>query len=247
MSGHSKWSTIKRKKESKDIQKGKVFGRISREITIAARAGGGIDPNLNARLRVALQNARHANLPKSGIEKALNKAAGNQEDSYQELIYEGYGPAGVAIYLEASSDNTNRTLSNVRHIFSKYNGSLGNKGSLGFIFASTSVFLLAVPCVRLEEEEALYLGLVDAGVTDIVEAEDNAEASEVRGPLEAFGKIQACVEQLGIELLRADVVQLPQHVEAVSEQVMGQVMRLIDALDADEDVQRVFHNMVPAA
>ena len=235
MSGHSKWSTIKRKKGALDAKRSKIFSRISKEITIAAREGG-IDPEMNPRLRTAVQNAKGQNMPKDNIERAINKA--NSDDAQlMELTFEGYGPGGVAVFVECLSDNNNRTVSNVRAIFTKRNGSLGKNGSLSFLFDRKGVFTL--PPVNMEIEE-LELEMIDAGVDEVEAIEDGVM---IYCPLEAFGAVQNKLEEMGIEPSNAELQRIPNNTQEVDVETGKKVMMMIDSFEDDDDVQNVFHNM----
>jgi YebC/PmpR family DNA-binding regulatory protein len=235
MSGHSKWSTIKRKKGAIDAKRSKIFSRLSKEITIAAREGGA-DVEMNPRLRTAVQNAKVQNMPKDVIERAINKA--NSDDAaLLEITFEGYGQAGVAIFVECLSDNNNRTVSNVRAIFTKYGGSLGKNGSLSFLFDRKGVFTITRGNIELEEFE---LEMIDAGVEEI-EADD--DMLMIYCPLEAFGAVQTKLEDMNIQPQNAELQRIPNNTQKVDVETAQKVMKMIDAFEDDDDVQNVFHNM----
>lgn len=235
MSGHSKWSTIKRKKGALDAKRSKIFSRLSKEITIAAREGG-LDPEMNPRLRTAVQNAKGQNMPKDVIERAINKA--NSDDAaLMELTFEGYGPGGVAVFIECLSDNNNRTVSNVRAIFTKRNGSLGKNGSLSFLFDRKGVFTLPKGDIDPEEFE---LEVIDAGVDEVVVEGDDLM---IYCPLEAFGAVQTKFEEMGIVPTNSELQRIPNNTTKVDVETGKKVMVMIESFEDDDDVQNVFHNM----
>ncbi len=235
MSGHSKWSTIKRKKGAADAKRSKIFSRLSKEITIAARDGG-IDIEMNPRLRTAVQNAKGQNMPKDVIERAINKA--NSDDAaLTESSFEGYGPGGIAVFVECLSDNNNRTVSNVRAIYTKYGGSLGKNGSLSFLFDRKGVFTIPRGEHNLEE---LELELIDAGIDEI---EDAGDVLMIYCPLEAFGAVQNQLESMGIEPENSELQRIPNNTTEVDVDTAKRVMKMIDAFEDDDDVQNVFHNL----
>jgi len=235
MSGHSKWSTIKRKKGALDAKRSKIFSRLAKEITIAARDGGS-DIEMNPRLRTAVQNAKAQNMPKDNIERAISKAS-SDDAALQEITFEGYGTAGVAVFVECLSDNNNRTVSNVRAIYTKYGGSLGKNGSLSFLFDRKGVFTIPRGDWDLEE---LELELIDAGVEEIEEAED---VLMIYCPLESFGDMQAKLEALEIEPENAVLQRIPNNTQKVDVDSAKTILKMIDAFEEDDDVQNVFHNM----
>ncbi|MDA3910366.1 MAG: YebC/PmpR family DNA-binding transcriptional regulator [Bacteroidales bacterium] len=235
MSGHSKWSTIKRKKGALDAKRSKIFSRLAKEITIAARDGGS-DIEMNPRLRSAVQNAKAQNMPKDNIERAVSKA--NSDDAaLQENTFEGYGTSGVAVFVECLSDNNNRTVSNVRAIYTKYNGSLGKNGSLSFLFDRKGVFTIPRGDWDLEE---LELELIDAGVEEIEEAGD---VLMIYCPLESFGDMQAKLEAMDIEPENSVLQRIPNNTQKVDVDTAKTILKMIDAFEDDDDVQNVFHNM----
>ncbi len=237
MSGHSKWSTIKRKKGAADAKRGKLFTKLIKEISIAAREGGG-DPEGNPRLRLAISNAKGNNMPKDNIERAIKKATGTDADQYQETTYEGYATNGVAVFVECLTDNTNRTVSSVRAAFSKHGGNLGTNGSLEFIFDRKGVFT-----IKLEEgmdEDDLTLEIIDGGAED-VESEDGYLS--VTCDINDFGAVQKKIETLGVESENAELQRIPNTMVALDDENFGKVMKLIDALEDNDDVQKVFHNL----
>jgi YebC/PmpR family DNA-binding regulatory protein len=235
MSGHSKWSTIKRKKGALDAKRSKIFSRLAKEITIAARDGGS-DIEMNPRLRTAVQNAKAQNMPKDNIERAVSKA--NSDDAaLQEITFEGYGTGGVAVFVECLSDNNNRTVSNVRAIYTKYGGSLGKNGSLSFLFDRKGVFTIPRGDWDLEE---LELELIDAGVEEIEEAGD---VLMIYCPLESFGDMQAKLEALNVEPENAVLQRIPNNTQKVDVDTAKTILKMIDAFEDDDDVQNVFHNM----
>ncbi|MCA1757845.1 MAG: YebC/PmpR family DNA-binding transcriptional regulator [Bacteroidales bacterium] len=237
MSGHSKWSTIKRKKGAIDAKRGKIFTRIIKEITISARDGGG-DPETNPRLRLAVQNAKGANMPKDNIERAIKKATESDADNYAELTFEGYGPNGIAVFVECLSDNNNRTVASVRSAFNKYGGSLGTNGSLSFLFDRKGIF--AIPKIDGLIMDEFELELIDAGAEDI-EVDD--DMITVTSAMEDFGSIYKKLESMGIEPERAELERIPNDTKALDIEGARRVLKLIEVLDDDDDVQNVFHNL----
>jgi len=217
------------------------FTRLGKEIVMAVKAGGG-DPNSNSRLRTAMINAKAVNMPKDRVEAAIKRATNRDEKDYEELVYEGYAAHGVAVLVETATDNTNRTVANVRSYFTKYNGSLGKTGSLDFIFSRKAVFTF-VPGERDLEE--LEFELIDAGLEDLfVEAdEEGNDIAVIHTAYEDFGKMQKTLEEIGIETKSAKLERIPQSFHDVSEDHVADVMKLIDRLEEDDDVQAVYHNM----
>lgn len=240
MSGHNKWSTIKRKKGAADAKRSKAFSRVLKEITIAVKEGGS-DINGNPRLRVAVNNAKGINMPKDNIERAINKAE-KEPENLQELTFEGYGPGGVAIFIECLSDNNNRTVSNIRSIFTKRNGSLGTNGSLSFLFAQKGVFELNPEDVAAKglDDEALEMELIEGGAEDIEREEDNIT---VRTALEDFGTMQKRLEELGITPKNAELQRIPNDLKMLEIDEALKVFRLVREFEDNDDVQSVYHNL----
>jgi YebC/PmpR family DNA-binding regulatory protein len=237
MSGHSKWATIKRKKGAKDQQRGKLFSKLIKEITIAARHGGG-DMTGNARLRTAVDAAKAENMPAVNIERAIKRGTGEIEGvTYEETHYEGYGPAGVAVLVEVATDNRNRTAGEVRHVFSKNGGSMGEAGCVAWMFESRGV--IQVDRAAVGEEKLLEVAL-DAGADDV--HTDSSECYEIVTALGAFDKVKKALESAGIPTLHAELSKVPQNTVEVAEGDAPQLLRLIDALEDHDDVQKVFAN-----
>ena len=237
MSGHSKWSTIKRKKGAIDAKRGKLFTKLIKEISIAAKEGGG-DPLSNPRLRLAISNAKGNNMPKDNIERAVKKATGSEADQYTESTYEGYGSNGVAVFVECLTDNTNRTVSSVRAAFSKYGGNLGTNGSLEFIFNRKGVFTI-VKKDGMDEEE-FTLEMIDAGAEDVAVEDGYFTVTCEMGD---FGSIQKKIDELGIEAENAELERIPNTLVTLDDEAFSRVMKLIDVLEDNDDVQKVFHNL----
>ncbi|MCU0448697.1 MAG: YebC/PmpR family DNA-binding transcriptional regulator [Bernardetiaceae bacterium] len=236
MAGHSRWANIKHKKAASDNKRGKLFTKLVKEIMIATKEGG---PHLdgNPRLRLAVQNARGANIPKDTIERAINKGAGVGVD-YQELTYEGYGPGGAAIFVEASTDNPIRTIQNVRSYFAKVGGSLGKNGSLEFVFQRKGVF--AVPLAAPLPEDDLW-ALIDAGADD-TELADGYLHLTCR--LEDFGAVQRQLDDLQLVPEQAGLQRVPLlWKEDLPAESLQKTLKLIDLLEDDDDVQQVYHNL----
>lgn len=217
------------------------FTRLGKEIVMAVKEGSS-DPNTNSRLRTAIQNAKAVNMPKDRVEAAIKRASSRDEKNYDELVYEGYGAHGVAVLVETATDNTNRTVANVRSYFTKYNGALGKTGSLDFIFTRKSVFTFDPGDRDLEE---LEFELIDAGLEEIfVEAdEEGNDVAVLHTAFEDFGKMQKALEEMGIEVKSAKLERIPQSFKEVTEEQVVDVMKLIDRLEEDDDVQAVYHNM----
>jgi YebC/PmpR family DNA-binding regulatory protein len=236
MSGHSKWSTIKRKKGAIDAKKGKIFTKIIKEIIIAAKEGGG-DPEANARLRLAIQNAKGANMPKDNIDRAIKKAVGSDADNYIETSFEGYGPSGVAVFVECLTDNNNRTVASVRSAFNKHGGNLGTNGSLTFLFERKGVFTLKNEGLKLDEVE---LEMIDAGAEDF---EVEGDRITVTCAKEDFGSVNRKLNDLEIEPEEAGLKRIPHDTKKLDVESAKKVLRLIDALEDDDDIQYVYHNL----
>lgn len=237
MSGHSKWSTIKRKKGAIDAKRGKMFTRIIKEITIAASAGGPA-PDSNPALRLAIQNAKGANMPKDNIERAIKKATDDDASNYQEYTFEGYATNGIAVFVECLSDNNNRTVSSVRAAFNKYGGNLGTNGSLSFLFDRKGIFT-----IRESDEmdmDEFELELIDGGAEDIELEED---IITVTCAMEDFGNLNKKLEEIGVEAISAELQRIPNDTKTLDLESSKSVLRMIDALEEDDDVQNVFHNL----
>ncbi len=238
MSGHSKWSTIKRKKGALDAKRGKLFTKLIKEISIAVKEGGSADPLNNPRLRLAIQNAKGANMPKDNIERTIKKASGADASSYEEVFYEGYASHGVAVFVECLTDNLNRTISSVRATFNKYGGSLGTKGSLEFIFDRKGVFTLQMP--ENFNEEDFELALIDVGAEDI---EIDESYINITTPMEDFGKVNKKLEEMNIETETAELQRIPKTTVPLSDDALVHVMKFIETLEDNDDVQKVYHNI----
>jgi YebC/PmpR family DNA-binding regulatory protein len=236
MSGHSKWHSIKHKKAVVDARRGQQFTKLARAITVAAREGGG-DIDANPALALAVQKARDASMPKDNIERAIQKGtgAGSDADQIETVIYEGYGPGGAALLIEALTDNRNRTGAEIRHAFSKYGGSLGEPGSVSYLFDKRGV--IVVDATRYDEDD--LMPAIDAGAEDIARDEDVFEVITAPGDLQAA---RAALEQAGVEVQRADVTQRPKSRVPVGEADAGKLMRLIDSLEETDDVNAVHAN-----
>ncbi|WP_420582611.1 YebC/PmpR family DNA-binding transcriptional regulator [Reichenbachiella sp.] len=238
MSGHSKWSTIKRKKGAADAKRGKIFSRLSKEISVAVKEGGGGDPEGNPRLRMAIQNAKGANMPKDNIERAIKKGLGGDANSYMELTFEGYAPFGVAVFVECLTDNQNRTVQEVRAAYSKNDGNMGTNGSLEFIFDRKGVFTL--PITKEMDIESLELELIDGGADDFTVEDDYLT---VKCLMEDFGNLNKKFEELNLEPENAELQRIPNNTKAVGDEDFRKIMKLIDALEDNDDVQQVWHNL----
>lgn len=236
MSGHSKWSTIKRKKGAADAKRGKIFTKIIKEISIAAREGGG-DAETNPRLRLAIQNAKGANMPKENIERAIKKAAGADAESYTETTFEGYAPGGIAVFIECLTDNNNRTVSAVRAAFNRHGGNLGTNGSLSFIFDRKGVFSIKNEGFNIDEIE---LDLIDAGAEDI---EIDNDRLTITCAMEDFGSVNKKLNDLGIEPEDAGLKRIPNDTKKLDLESAKKIMKFIDTLEDDDDIQNVYHNL----
>jgi YebC/PmpR family DNA-binding regulatory protein len=242
MSGHSKWSTIKHKKGAADAKRGKIFTRILKEMTVAARLGGG-DPAGNPRLRAAVAEAKANNMPKDNIERAIKRGTGELEGAtYEEITYEGYGPGGVAIIVEALTDNTNRTTPEIRHLFEKHGGNLGTPGSVRFQFEKKGYF--AVEKSAVAEDKLMEIAL-EAGADDL--QSDDADAYEIYTAPENFEPVRQALESSKIATVEAKLGMIPANYVSVDETKSKQIMRLLEMLDDHDDVQNVWSNFdIPA-
>jgi YebC/PmpR family DNA-binding regulatory protein len=236
MSGHSKWSTIKRKKGKADQERGKRFTRLIKEITVAARDGGG-DPEGNPRLRTAIENAKASNMPTANIDKAVKRGTGELPGiSYEEYTYEGYGPQGIAILAETLSDNKNRTTAEIRHILSKHNGHLGEVGCVSWMFSQKGT--VVVYKNKVDEDTLMTLAL-DAGAEDVRDEGDFFEIVTSPSDLEKVKKVLA---EKGIEISSAELTREPQTVIKLEGKHAEQILKLMDALEEQDDVQKVYAN-----
>jgi YebC/PmpR family DNA-binding regulatory protein len=236
MAGHSKWANIKHRKGAQDKKRSKIFTRCLKEISIAVKEGGE-DPDANPRLRLAILSAKKANIPKDKIEKAISKGSGADGTSYEPVTFEGYAPNGVAVYVECLTDNNNRTVANIRMYFNKYNGSLGTSGSVSYMFDRKGVFVVSAE--GLDEEEFIF-DLVEAGVEDVEQEEGNFI---ITCPFENYGAVNAKLEEMEIETESAELEWIPANTITLDLPQAQSVMRLIDTIEEDDDVQAVFHNL----
>lgn len=236
MSGHSKWSTIKRKKGAADAKRGKIFTKLIKEITIAAREGGG-DPAANPRLRLAVDNAKAANMPADNIERAIKKATGELEGvTYHELTYEGYASGGIAIIIEVATDNKNRTVADVRHIFSKHGGSMGETGSVAWMFDRKGI--ISLPSIDRTEDEIMDIAL-EAGAEDLQTEEGYFE---IQTDLESFETVRTAMVAADLKIENASLQWIAKNTVSVSGEDAEKVMKLIEAMEDNDDVQNVYSN-----
>ena len=239
MSGHSKFANIKHKKEKNDAAKGKIFTVIGRELAVAVKEGGP-DPANNSKLRDVIAKAKANNMPNDTIDRGIKKAAGDANSvNYELLTYEGYGPSGVAVIVDALTDNKNRTAANVRSAFTKGNGNVGAQGSVSCMFDKKGQIVIGKEDCDMDADELMMLAL-DAGAEDFAEEEDSYEV--ITDP-DDFSQVREALEKANIEMLEADVTMIPQTwVELKDEEDIKRMNRLLDLLDADDDVQAVYHN-----
>ena len=236
MSGHSKWSSIKHKKGAADAKRGKIFSKVIKEISVAARFGGG-DPAGNPRLRQAILAAKAENMPKENIERAIKKGTGELEGAnYEEAAYEGYGPGGAAVLVETLTDNKNRTTADVRHVFSKHGGNLGEAGCVSWLFDKKGLIVFNKDDV---EEETLMNVALDAGAEDIRETE---KEFEVLVPLEAHERVREAIENAQMSYTFAEITMYPQNTVKLEGRDAERMLRLIEALEDADDVQKVYAN-----
>jgi YebC/PmpR family DNA-binding regulatory protein len=236
MSGHSKWHSIKHKKAATDAKRGKAFSRINKEITVAARIGGG-DPGFNPRLRLAVEKAKAENMPKDTIDRAIKKGTGELEGyDLEEVLYEGYGAGGVAMLIEVTTDNRNRTLPEIRHLFSKYGGNLGEPGSVAWMFQKKGY--LVIEKDKIEEEELLEIAL-EAGAEDVNE---DGGSWEVFTPPDAFEEVLEAIKKKDVPLAVQQLGMFPQSHVKIEGKNAQQVLKLMDFLEEHEDVQNVWAN-----
>ena len=239
MAGHSKWANIKHKKAKEDAKRAKVFTKHIREITVAAREGGG-DPDANPRLSLAIDNAKAVNLPKDNIERAIKKGTGELDDgsgNYEEVTYEGYGPGGIAYFIEATSNNLNRTVGEIRHLFTKYGGNLGTDGSVAYMFDQKGS--IKVSSEGLDEEEFM-LTAIDAGAEEFNAEDDFFEIITSR---EDLIDVRKELEELGMNIESAELIRIPQTEVKADPNVARTNLKLMDGFDDNDDVSNIFTNM----
>ncbi len=237
MAGHSKWANIKHKKAREDAKRGKVFTKLIKEITVAARLGGG-DPNANPRLRAAIAAAKAANMPADNIERAIKKGTGELEGvNYEDVTYEGYGPGGVAIFLECVTDNKNRTTPEIRHLFSKYGGNLGENGSVSYMFNRKGYIIIEKDKV---DEDTLMEIVLDAGGEDVV---DEGDMWGVYTDTSAFNNVRDAIEKAGIEMVEAKISMIPTTYTKLDGSKLQSALKLLDAFENHDDVQNVWTNL----
>ncbi|MDD6984043.1 MAG: YebC/PmpR family DNA-binding transcriptional regulator [Eubacteriales bacterium] len=239
MSGHSKWNNIKNKKEKTDAQKGKVFTKIGKEIQICVRDGGG-DPNTNGKLRDLIAKAKANNVPNDNIERAIKKALGADSVQYEEIIYEGYGPSGVAVIVETATDSRNRTASDVRHFFDKYGGNLGASGCVSYMFDDKGVIILLKEDNEGVDEDALMEAALEAGAEDFSSDDETYEITTEPDDLYA---VREALEKLGYKIESAEEDKIPQnYVTLENEDDIKNMNLLIEHLEDSDDVQEIYHN-----
>ncbi|MDR1615752.1 MAG: YebC/PmpR family DNA-binding transcriptional regulator [Syntrophomonadaceae bacterium] len=241
MSGHSKWANIKHKKARSDEKKGKEFTKLAKEITIAARTGGGTDPESNSKLKLAIQKAKAINMPNENIARAVKK--GGSEGSgeiFEEIVYEGYAPGGIAVMLQIATDNRNRTASEIRHLFAKNNGNLGESGCVAWMFKRAGIIQINKESLQVDEDE-LMMSALELGAEDVT---DEGDFLEIVTLPDNFMEIKEDLEKQGVELSVVDLQMIPENtVEIQSEAMALKILKLIDLLEDHDDVQNVYTNM----
>ncbi len=239
MSGHSKWAKIKRDKGANDSKRSKIFSRISKEITIAVKEGQCADPDMNPRLRLCIQNGKSQNMPKDVIERAISKGKQDKSD-FELLTYEGYANGGVGVFVECLSDNNNRSYTSVRTIFKKYNCSLGNNGSLTFLFDNKGVFEIKKSAIIMPMDEFEF-AMIDAGLDEM--DTDDDEIITLYCPYDSFGDMQKKLEDIKVDIDNAGLKRIPNTTKELSLEEAQKVMNFVDALDEIDDVSAVYHNL----
>ena len=239
MAGHSKWANIKHRKAREDAKRSKAFTKHTREITVAARQGGG-DPAMNARLALAIQNAKAVNLPKDNIERAIKKGTGELDDgsgNYEEVTYEGYGPGGIAYFIEATSNNLNRTVGEIRHLFAKHGGNLGTDGSVSYLFSQKGSIR-----VKSEghEEDEFMLTAIDAGAEDVAAEHGFFEIFTTR---EELVSVRKALEEQGLEIDSAELIRIPLTEVSADPETARKNLKLMDLFDENDDVSNIFTNL----
>lgn len=238
MSGHSKWNNIKNKKEKSDAQRGKVFTKLGREILVAVKEGGP-DPSSNSKLKDVIAKCKANNMPNDNIERSIKKAAGDGNlANYEDVVYEGYGPNGVAIIIEAMTDNRNRTASDVRHILDKFGGNLGATGCVGWMFDKKGVIVIERSSCKMDEEELMMEAL--EGGADNFESDD--EFYEITSTPEDFSNVREYLEGKGLEFVEAEVKMLPQNYMSLTDDAAKKMGLIIEKLEELDDVQEIYHN-----
>ena len=238
MSGHSKWANIKHKKEKTDAQRAKIFTKIGKEITIAVKAGGG-DPNNNSKLRDLILKAKSNNVPNDNIERTIKKALGSTGENYEEIVYEGYGPAGIAVIVETTTDNRNRTAGNVRSYFSKYHGNMGQTGCVSYLFADKGVIIVSNEDGDIDEDKLMETAL-EAGAEDFAA---EGEALEIYTEPDDLFAVKEAIEAAGYPILSAEQDKIPSNYVTLEEDEDIKFMNLlIEHLEDDDDVMNVYHN-----
>ena len=237
MSGHSRWSKIKRKKAATDNKRSNIFGKLLKEITVASKLGG-TNPDGNSRLYLAIQNAKGANVPKDNIERAIKKGGTNDNVTYSEVSYEGYGPGKAAVFIECMTDNTNRSVANIRNYFNKVGGSITNTGTFEFVFDQKGIITFKQP-VGIDIDE-MTLDLIDAGAEDVETDEGEVTVTTSR---ESFGAVQRKLREMKIEPESANLQRVPKIFKKLDIDDFRKLIRLIDMLEEDDDVQNVYHNV----
>ncbi len=238
MSGHSKWANIKRKKEVADTKKANIFSKLGKELTVAVKMGGSADPNVNRKLRDVIAKAKSQNMPNDNINRCIQKAAGDANaDNYEEITYEGFGPCQVAVIVETLTDNKNRTAADIRSIFSKSGGSLGQTGSVGYMFNKKGYILIEK--TENIDEDSLMLEVLDIGAEDFVSEDEYIEI--ITSP-EDFSKIREKVEELKLNIIEADIRQIATMKKELNDEEAERLQNFLDRLDDNDDVQNVWHN-----
>jgi YebC/PmpR family DNA-binding regulatory protein len=238
MSGHNKWSTIKRKKGALDAKRSKIFSKIIKEISVAVRESGG-DPDSNPKLRLCLQNAKGVNMPKETIARAISKAS-TEGSNLHELTFEGYAPGGIGIFIECLSDNNNRTVSSIRATFTKRGGTLGTNGSLGFLFDRMGVFNILKENIGHIDKEQFELEIIDVGAEDFEEYDDRIV---ITTPMEDFGPMNKKLEELKVEVENAELRRIPNDYKTLDLDSAKKVLKIIEEFEENEDVQNIYHNL----
>ena len=238
MAGHSKWANIKHRKGAQDAKRSKIFTKIIKELTIAAKVGGD-DKDSNPRLRTAIQNAKGANMPKDTINRAIKKGVSNESENYTEVSFEGYGPSGIAFFIDCSTDNNNRTVSNVRAIFNKFGGELGTKGSLEFIFDRKGLFIIEKNKINSDTDQ-FQMNLIDWGLEEFIIEED---LCFLYVEMKDFNKMQKKLDQDNVFVKSSELIRVPSKTKSLEFEKAQSIIKMIEKFEEDDDVQNVFHNL----